>query len=87
MAVCGVSDGRIKLFWNLICNLSQRHLTWTQSKKMCIGVSSKVLQKKQRAVFVIPRLYSFFLRKSTLLRILYWKEHKVVSVVAKRGDR
>ena len=58
-----------------------------QSKKMCIEVSSKVLQKEQRAVFVIPKVYSFLLRKSTLLRILYWKECKVVSIVAKRGDR
>ena len=40
-------------------------------KKMCIGASSKVLQKEQRAVFVIPKVYSFLLRKSTLLRILY----------------
>ena len=29
-----------------------------QSKKMCIGVSSKVLQKEQRAAFVIPKAYS-----------------------------
>ena len=41
-----------------------------QSKKMCIGVSSKVLQKELRAVFVIPKVYSFLLRKSALLRIL-----------------
>ena len=58
-----------------------------QSKKMFIGVSSKVFQKEQRAVFVIPKVYSFLLRKSTLLRILFWKERKVVSIVAKRGDR
>ena len=54
---------------------------------MCIGVSSKVLEKEQRAVFVIPTVYSFLLRKSTLLRYLYLKEHKVVSIVARRGDR
>ena len=45
-----------------------------QSKKMGIGVSSTALQKEQRAVFVIlifQYFYSFFLRKSTLLRILY----------------
>ena len=54
---------------------------------MCIGVSSKVLQKEQRVVFVIPKVYSFLLRKSTLLRILYSKERKVLSIVAKRGDR
>ena len=53
---------------------------------MCIGVSSKVLQKEQRAIFSIPRVYSFLLRKSMLLRILYWKEHKVVPIVAKHGD-
>ena len=38
---------------------------------MCIGVSAKVLQKEQRAVFVIPKVHSFLLRKSTFLRILY----------------
>ena len=54
---------------------------------MCIVVSSTALQKEQRAVFVIQKVYSFLLRKSTLLGILYWKEHKVVSIVAKRGDR
>ena len=54
---------------------------------MCTGVSSKVLQKMQRAVFVIPKVYSFLLRKSTLLRILFWKERNVVPLVAKRGDR
>ena len=54
---------------------------------MCTGVSSKVLQKEQRAVFVIPKVYSFLLRKSTLLTILYQKERKLVSIVAKRGDR
>ena len=53
---------------------------------MCMGVSYKVLQKEQRAVFVIPKIWSFLLRKSTLLRILYWTERKVVSIVAKRGD-
>ena len=58
-----------------------------QLKKMCIGVSSVALQKEQRAVFIIPKVNSFLLRKSTLLRILYWKECKVVSIVAKCGDR
>ena len=53
---------------------------------MCIGVSSKVLEKEQRAVFAIPTVCCF-LRKSTLLRYLYLKEHKVVSIVARRGDR
>ena len=87
MAVCGVSDDRIKSLWNFIRNISQRHLTETQSKKMCIGVSYKVLQKEQRVVFVIPKVQSFLLRKSILLRILHWKERKVVSIVAKYGDR
>ena len=54
---------------------------------MCIVVSSTALQKEQRTVFVIQKVYSFLLRKSTLLGILYWKEHKVVSIVTKRGDR
>ena len=54
---------------------------------MCIGASSEVLQKEQRAVFAIPNVFSFLLTKSTLLRILYWKERKAVSIVAKRGDR
>ena len=58
-----------------------------QSEKMCIEVSSKVLQKREKAVFAIPKAYSFLLRKSTSLRILYLKERKVVSIVAKRGDR
>ena len=58
-----------------------------QPKEMCIGVSSKVLQKEKRAVFVIPKVYSFLLRKTTLLRILYRKERNAVSIVAKRGDR
>ena len=51
-----------------------------------MGVSSKVLQKKKTAVFVIPKLYSFLLRKSTLLRIFYSKKLNVVSIVAKRGN-
>ena len=59
MAVCGVSDSRLKSFCNFIHNLSERHLTWKQSKKMCIGLFSKVLQKEQRAVFVIPKVYIF----------------------------
>ena len=51
-------------------------------------ISSKVLQNgQQRAVFVIPKLYSFLLRKSKLLRILYRKECKVVSITAKRDNR
>ena len=50
-------------------------------------VSSKVLQNEQRAVFVIPKMYSFLLRKSTLLRILYWKERKAVSTVARSSHR
>ena len=50
-------------------------------------VSSKVLQNEQRAVFVIPKMYSFLLRKSTLLRILYWEERKVVSTVARSSHR
>ena len=31
-----------------------------QSKKICIGVSSKVLQKEQSAIFVIPKVYKFY---------------------------
>ena len=54
---------------------------------MCTGVSSKVLQKEQKAVFVTPKVYSFLLRKSTLLRIFYRKECKVMSIVAKCGDK
>ena len=42
-----------------------------QSKKISMGVSSKVLQNEQRTVFVIPEVYIFLLRKKTLLRILY----------------
>ena len=38
-------------------------------------------------MFVIPKVYSFLLRKSTLWSILYWKERKVVSVVAKRSNK
>ena len=87
MAVCGVNDDRIKSLGNFIRNLSQRYLTWTQSKKMCTRVSPKVLQKEQRAVFVIPKAYSFLLKKSAILRILYWKERNVVSKVAKRGEK
>ena len=52
-----------------------------------MGVSAKALQNEQKALFVIPKLYSFSLRKSTLLRILYWKEYKAVSIVAKHGSR
>ena len=54
---------------------------------MCIEVSPKELEKEQRAVFVFPKVNRFFLRKYTLLKNLYWKERKVVSIVAKRGDR
>ena len=54
--------------------------------KICIGVSSSVLQKEQTVVLVIPKVYDSLLTKSTL-RILYWKERKVVSIVAKPGDR
>ena len=49
---------------------------------MCMGVSSKVVQNEQRAMFVIPKAYSFLLRKSTLLRTFYWKERKVILIVA-----
>ena len=52
-----------------------------------MGVSSKVLQNEQRAVFVVPKLYSFLIRNSTLFGILYWKERKVVSIVAKCGNK
>ena len=52
-----------------------------------MGVSSNVLQHEARTVFVIPKVYMFLLRESKLLKILYWKERKVVSIVAKRGDR
>ena len=43
---------------------------------MCTGVSSS-LTNEERAVFAIPRVFNFLMRKSTLLRILYWKERKV----------
>ena len=56
-------------------------------KENVFGVSSKVLQKEQRPVFVIQKVFSFLLRRRTLLRILYRKERKIVSIVAKRGDR
>ena len=44
-------------------------------------VSSKVLQNEQRAVFAIPKMYNLLLRKRMLLKILSWKERKVVSIV------
>ena len=87
IAACGLSDGRIISFWNFVCNFSQRDLTWTQSWWICMGVSSSVLQNEQRRVFVIPKVYSFLLRKSSPMRILYRKERKVISIVAKRGNR
>ena len=37
---------------------------------MGIGVSSKVLEKEQITVFVVPKMYSFLLGKSTLLYII-----------------
>ena len=52
-----------------------------------MGVSSSVLQNEQRRVFVIPKVYSFLLRESSPWRILYRKERKVISIVAKRGNR
>ena len=54
---------------------------------MFMGVSSKVLQNEQRTVLIIQELCCFLLRKSTLLRILYWEERKVVSTVTKRSNR
>ena len=33
MVICGVSDDMIKSFWNLVLNLSERHLTWMQVKE------------------------------------------------------
>ena len=32
-----------------------------------MGVSSKVLQNEQRAVFVIPKLYCFFIQKEYVI--------------------
>ena len=40
-------------------------------KKICIGASCKLLQKEQSTVFIIPKVHSFLLRKSSLLRTLY----------------
>ena len=42
---------------------------------------------KISVMFVIPKVYSFLLRKNTLLRILHRKEHKVVPIVVKHGNR
>ena len=61
-----------------VCN----GLTWIHLKKMCTWVSSKVWQKEPRTAFVIPKAWSFLLRKSTL----NWKERKVVLIVAKLSD-
>ena len=44
------------------------------------------LTKLTKTEFVIPKVFHFLLRKNTLLRILYWKEKKIVSIVAKRGN-
>ena len=52
-----------------------------------MGVSSKLLKNEQSTVFVVPKVYSFLLRKNMLLRILFWKYRKVVSIVAKRVNR
>ena len=46
-----------------------------------------MLQNEHRAVFVISEVYRFLLRKSMLLKILYWKERKLQPVVARRVDR
>lgn len=46
-----------------------------------------MLQNEHRAVFVISEVYRFLLRKSMLLKILYWKERKLQPVVARRADR
>ena len=67
MTVCGVCDGKIKTVL-ILCNFSWRHLTWTQPKEICIGVSFKVLQKEQRTVFVIPKVYNFFIEKKYVIK-------------------
>ena len=50
-------------------------------------VSSKALLNEEREVFVIPKMFSFLSRKSNLLKTLYRKERKVLSIVDKRGNR
>ena len=35
-----------------------------QSQKICTGISSKVLENERRAVFVIPKVYNFLMRKN-----------------------
>lgn len=37
-------------------------------------------------MFAILKVYSFVLRKSTILHISYWKERNAMSIVAKRGN-
>ena len=57
---------------------------------MCIGVPSTALQKKQRAVFVIPNVHIFFVKKKYVIKSFILKRTpivSIVSIVAKRGDR
>ena len=70
-----------------MCNLSQRDSMCIHSKKVCVIVPSKVLQNEHRTVFVVPKVHVFLLRNNTFLRILYWKEHQVVSIVSERENK
>ena len=51
------------------------------------GVSSKFLGNNLGAVFAVPKICKSLLSKSMLLKILNWKERKVVSVVTNIGNR
>lgn len=51
------------------------------------GVSSKFLGNNLGAVFAVPKICKSLLSKSMLLKILNWKERKVVSLVTNIGNR
>lgn len=75
---------KIKLLWNS-SEISPK-VTWIQSNRMYR--SSSKLKREQRLFFVIRKVYSFLLRKSTLIRILQKKKQcEAVSVVAKCGGK
>ena len=71
MAVCGVSEGKIKSGSKNRCNCCQREATKLHSAKICNGVSSFTLQKEHCVGLDKPKTKSFLLRNKMLFRILY----------------
>ena len=87
IALCGVFIGRSIFIFIVFFNLYKSKLALMHPWKRCIGVSFLDWQREQSGHESFLNLKSLSFKYNKIFKILYWKIHRFVSKVTRRGKR